>query len=88
MFRVCQGFRAALSNPFATCHMWRMSIKMCRMALYPGTSKTSYFGLNRAKFKIFPYVVINISKDVNFLKKMANEVIIVKTLVHISHKRF
>jgi len=41
--------RAALSNPFATRHMWRMAIKMWRVVLFPNTLKLGYFGLNMRK---------------------------------------
>jgi len=77
--QICRkvSFKPALSNPFATRHMWRM-------ALYQNTSKVGYFRLNRTKIKIFPY---NAHFKTFYEKKMANEVIIVKTLEHISHKR-
>jgi hypothetical protein len=39
----CLLFGPALSNPFATRHMWRMAVLMWRMTLFLNTSKTEYF---------------------------------------------
>ncbi len=41
-----QGFvysSPALSNPFATRHMWRMAVLMWRMTLFPNNSKFEFF---------------------------------------------
>ena len=36
---VAHHSKTALSNPFATRHMWRMAVLMWRMALFPNISK-------------------------------------------------
>jgi len=54
IYYVIVYYKTALSNPFATRHMWRMAFKMWRMALFPNTKILGYFGLNiRKKWRSF-----------------------------------
>jgi len=52
-------FKPALSNPFATCHIWRMVLKMWRMALLPNILKMGCF-VQKTQKSINFYFIYNL----------------------------
>ncbi len=66
--------KAALSNPFATCHMWRMAILMWRMALCLSTSISESFWKKLSHNHTFYLISHHLVKNQTILIKVTLDI--------------
>ena len=65
--------KPALSKPFATCHMWRMTVRMWRMELFPINEILAFFDKMAELSSVWQ---AKLSQEVYFLMNLVSYVVI------------